>query len=478
MAVAEQALQPPLCVDLDGTLIRSDLLLESLLRLIQRNPLYLLCLPFWLSRGKAALKSEIAARVKINPALLPYNRELLAWLEGERNRGRELWLCTAADARLADAVARHLGLFTGVLASNSHLNLAGERKTEALVARFGRAAFDYCGNEKRDLAVWRCARGAVVATASQSFARHVERDVPVLRTFVSPAHPLRSLLRAMRPHQWVKNVLILVPLLTAHRLGDPSALAADLLAVAAFCFCASSVYVINDLLDMESDRAHARKAQRPFAAGDLSLAAGLAFAPALLAAAALIAAFLPLEFQLALAAYYGLTVAYSLKLKRILVIDAVALAGLYTLRIIAGAGAVGIALSFWLLLFSVFLFLSLALVKRYAELDALRRQQRLHAVGRGYRVEDLAVLQSFGTAAGYLSVLVLALYINSPEVAALYRHPKAIWMLCVLMLYWVSRVWMTAHRGGMHHDPIVYALKDRVSLALGVVAAITLLIAM
>ncbi len=478
MAVAERAFHPPLCVDLDGTLIRTDLLLESLVQLIKRSPLYVFCLPFWLWRGKARLKAEIATRVKINPAQLPYNQALIAWLEGERDRGRELWLCTAADGRLADGVARHLGLFTGVLASDARLNLAGVRKGEALVRRFGPRGFDYCGNEPRDLAVWRWARGAVVVNASRSLARRVELRVPVLQVFAAPSHALGSLVRAMRPYQWVKNALVLVPLLAAHRLGEVSTLAEGLVAFFAFSLCASSVYVINDLLDLEADRAHARKSKRPFAAGELSLSAGLALAPALLAGAAVVSAFLPLKFQLALGAYYALTIAYSLRLKRILVIDALALAGLYTLRIIAGAGAAGIALSFWLLLFSVFLFLSLALVKRYAELDALRRERRLQAAGRGYRVEDLAVLQSFGTAAGYLSVLVLALYINSPEVAALYRHPKAIWLLCVVVLYWISRVWMTAHRGGMHHDPVIYALRDRVSLGLGVLAAITLLIAL
>jgi 4-hydroxybenzoate polyprenyltransferase len=281
----------------------------------------------------------------------------------------------------------------------------------------------------------------------------------------------------LRPHQWAKNVLVLVPLLTAHRVGDLSALAAGLAAIAAFCLCASSVYLLNDMLDLEADRNHARKSKRPFAAGDLPLTIGFALVPVLLAAAALIAVFLPGKFQLALGAYYVLTVAYSLSLKRMLLVDAVALAGLYTLRIVAGAGAVTVALSFWLLLFSVFLFLSLAFVKRYAELDSLRRQQRLQAVGRGYHVEDLAVLQSFGTAAGYLSVLVLALYINSPEIEPLYHRPKAIWMLCVLMLYWISRVWMTAHRGGMHDDPVVYALRDRLSLGLGLLAALTVVVA-
>jgi 4-hydroxybenzoate polyprenyltransferase len=477
VAVSAQTLAPPLCVDLDGTLIRSDLLLESLMLLLKRNPLYLFLAIVWLLRGKAVLKSQIASRVSVNPAALPYNKELLEWLTSERSTGRELWLCTASNAKLAESVARHLGIFDGVFASDSRINLAGKRKADQLVERFGLGAFDYCGNEWRDLAIWRCARGAIIVNAGPRLEQQVGAELAVLRTFSSGTNRLRPVLRALRPHQWAKNVLVLVPLLTAHRAGDPSALAAGVSALISFCLCASSVYLLNDMLDLEADRAHARKSKRPFATGDLSLAAGFILVPVLLGAAALIAVFLPPKFQLALAAYYLLTTAYSLALKRFLLIDAVALAGLYTLRIIAGAAAVTVALSFWLLLFSVFLFLSLAFVKRYAELDALRRQQRLAAIGRGYRVEDLAVLQSFGTAAGYLSVLVLALYINSPEISALYHRPKVIWILCVLMLYWVSRVWMTAHRGGMHDDPVVYALRDRVSLGLGLVAAITVTVA-
>jgi 4-hydroxybenzoate polyprenyltransferase len=479
MAVTARVLTPPLCVDLDGTLIRSDVLLESLLLLLKRNPLYLLLAVGWLLRGgKARLKAEIAARVDLNAAALPYNKDLLAWLQSERATGRELWLCTAANVRLAEKVARHLELFDGVIASDDRLNLAGRSKAERLVERFGDGAFDYCGNEWRDMAIWRCARGAIIVNGPAALARQASEEFSVLRVFPGAAgNRYRAILRALRPHQWAKNVLVLVPLFTAHRLGDLSAVAAGLAAVVAFCLCASSVYLLNDMLDLEADRAHPRKSKRPFAAGDLSLATGLVLAPALLAVAALIAAFLPGKFQFFLATYYLLTFSYSVKLKRMLLIDAVALAGLYTLRIMAGAGAVTVALSFWLLLFSVFLFLSLAFVKRYAELDALRRQQRLQALGRGYRVEDLAVLQSFGTAAGYLSVLVLALYINSPEIEPLYHRPKAIWMLCVLMLYWISRVWMTAHRGGMHDDPVVYALRDRVSLGIGLLAAITVAVA-
>jgi 4-hydroxybenzoate polyprenyltransferase len=478
MAVSARLLAPPLCVDLDGTLIRSDLLLESLLLLVKRNALYLFLALFWLLRGgKAALKAQIASRITLNAAALPYNKELVAWLKKERASGRELWLCTAANEKLAASVAQHLGLFDGVLASDSRVNLAGKRKADLLVERFGHGAFDYCGNEWRDLAIWRCARGAIVVNGPPALERRVGADLVLLRSFPSQGSRSQAILRALRPHQWAKNVLVLVPLLTAHRVGELAALASALFGLVAFCLCASSVYLLNDMLDLEADRAHARKSKRPFAAGDLPLTTGFVLAPTLLVASILIAAFLPGKFQLALGAYYVLTVGYSFSLKRMLLVDAVALAGLYTLRIVAGAGAVTVALSFWLLLFSVFLFLSLAFVKRYAELDSLRRQQRLTAVGRGYRVEDLAVLQSFGTAAGYLSVLVLALYINSPEIGPLYHRPKAIWMLCVLMLYWISRVWMTAHRGGMHDDPVVYALRDRVSLGLGLLAAITVAVA-
>jgi 4-hydroxybenzoate polyprenyltransferase len=432
MAVNAQALaSPPLCVDLDGTLIRSDPLLESLLLLLKRNALYLFAVVFWLLRGgKAGLEAEITARVALNPAALPYNQPLLAWLRSERAEGRELWLCTAANERLANTVAEHLGLFSGVLASDHRNNVAGHGKADELMERFGRG-----GNR------------------------------------------FRAIIRALRPHQWAKNILVLVPLFTAHRMGDLEALGDAILGMIAFCLCASSVYLLNDMLDLEADRAHPRKSKRPFAAGDLSLSTGFVLAPALLAGAVLIAAFLPEKFQIWLAAYYVLTAAYSFALKRLLLIDAVALAGLYTLRIIAGAGAATVALSFWLLLFSVFLFLSLAFVKRYAELDSLRRQKRLTAVGRGYHVEDLTMLQTFGAAAGYLSVLVLALYINSPDIQPLYHRPKLIWTLCVLMLYWVSRVWMTAHRGAMHDDPVVYALRDRVSLTLGLAAAVTIALA-
>jgi 4-hydroxybenzoate polyprenyltransferase len=316
-----------------------------------------------------------------------------------------------------------------------------------------------------------------VVNASAALERRVGAELPVLRSFSCSNSDAQRIVRTLRPHQWTKNLLLLVPLLAAHRLADFAALGAVLLSVIAFSLCASSMYVLNDLLDLETDREHPRKSMRPFAAGEVSVATGLALSPMLLAAGALIAFTLPTKFLLALAAYCALALAYSFVLKRFVLLDALLLAGLYTSRIIAGAATASVALSFWLLLFSVFLFLSLAFVKRYAELEDLRRRQRLQALGRGYRVEDLAVLRSFGTASGYLSVLVLALYINSPDIQQLYHRPKAVWMLCILVLYWISRVWMTADRGGMHDDPVIFALRDRVSLGLGALAAIIVIVA-
>ena len=467
---------PVLCVDLDGTLIRTDLLMESLVLLIKENPFALVRLPFWLLRGKATLKAEIAARVTLEPAALPYNKEFVSWLEAERRAGRSLWLCTAANERLAQSVAEHLGLFDGVLASDTATNLVGSAKASLLEQRFGASNFDYCGNEPRDLAIWEKARGAIVVQGNSRLEKAAAQHAPVLQTFPDRGNKLRAVLRALRPHQWAKNVLILVPLLAAHRATELPLVGTALLAMVAFCLCASSVYLLNDLLDLEADRAHPRKSKRSFAAGDLSILAGLALAPALLVTGALLAAWLPAKFQLVFATYYVLTLVYSFFLKGRVLLDALALAGLYTLRVIAGAAAVSVPLSFWLLLFSVFLFLSLAFVKRFAEMDGLRRQQRLRAAGRGYYVEDLPMLQSLGSASGYLSVLVLALYINSPEIQALYSRPKAIWLLCVLMLYWVSRVWMQASRGLMHDDPVVFALKDRVSVGIGVLSAITVFV--
>jgi len=460
----------PICVDLDGTLTRSDLLVESLLALIKSKPSYLLLIPFWLLRGKAALKYEIAKRIELNHASSPYRLELIHWLKRAREQGHPLYLCTASSQKLAQGVADYLGFFDGVFASDERTNLSGQRKAARLVETFGERGFDYCGNHPVDLAIWRHSRHAIPVGCGRRLVEQAGKAAPISAAFPERTAWPALLARACRLHQWAKNALVFLPLLAAHRLFDVNSSIQAMLAFIAFGLCASSVYLLNDMLDLEADRAHPRKSHRPFASGKLPLTAGLAFAPALLLAACALALALPWRFGVALSGYYALTLAYSLILKRLVLIDTLALAGLYTVRIVAGAKAIGVPLSFWMLLFSVFLFLSLAIVKRYGELEGMRRAGKLEAAGRGYTVNDLPVLQGLGTAAGYLSVLVLALYINSPDITVLYRQPKAIWGLCVVVLYWISRVWMKTHRGEMHDDPVVFALHDRQSLGMAVVA--------
>ncbi|WP_246535088.1 UbiA family prenyltransferase [Methylomonas paludis] len=472
-----ETLSIPLCVDLDGTLIHSDLLLETLVLLLKRNPLYVFLVPVWLLKGKAAMKAQIAARVSLNPAALPYNKALLGWLHSQRQAGRQLWLCTASNQRLADAVAAHLQIFNGVLASTDQLNLSGRKKAAKLVQQFGTKAFDYCGNAHIDLAIWAESRAAITVNAGAKLQQQAEKIAEIAGIFPKSNGLLRPILKAMRLHQWAKNVLIFVPLAAAHKLSDFISVQQTLMAFLAFGFCASSVYLLNDMLDLEVDREHPRKCRRPFASGSLSLAYGLVLIPLLLLATLLLALNLPGKFCLVLAGYYLLTIAYSFGLKRIVLIDTITLAGLYTVRIIAGATAIAVPLSFWLLLFSVFLFFSLALVKRYAELDAMQRQGKLKAAGRGYRIQDLPMLHSMGSSSGYLCVLVLALYINSPDIQALYHHPQVIWCLCVLLLYWISRIWLKTHRGEMHDDPVIFALKDKASLLVGALAALVAVLA-
>lgn len=468
----------PIAVDLDGTLINTDLLLESFLLLIKRNPLYLLLIPFWLLQGKAALKAHIAQRVTLNAAALPYQIALIDWLKAQKAQGRALWLCTASDVRLAQAVAAHVGIFTGVLGSQGQINLSGSNKAQALIKQFGDKGFDYCGNASVDLAVWRHARAAIVVNAKASLKAQAATVTQVAASFDPMPAGIKALLKALRVHQWAKNALILVPVAAAHLLSDAQAVSQGLLAFVSFSLCASSVYLLNDMLDLEADRQHHSKCNRPFASGQLSVLFGLIAAPALLLAAFGLAFLcLPLKFVGVLLVYYVATLAYSFGLKRLVMIDVLALAGLYTIRIVAGSAATGIELSFWLLMFAIFIFLSLAMVKRYAELHAMRARGKLEAQGRGYQVDDLHLLQSMGASAGYISILVLALYVNSPDISTLYSHPKVAWLLVPIMLYWISRVWMQTYRGKMNDDPLVFALKDRISLATGLAAALVLALA-
>lgn len=438
----------PLCIGVDGTLTPANARHE---------------------RALGALK-----RVAFDAGTLPFRDELLGWLAEERSAGRRVVLVADGDPTLDQQVAAHLGLFDEVARADGS-GSAADRKRRALVERFGERGFDYAGSDATDLPVWAAARGAIVV-GNRKLADRVGGTTQVLRTFATPQANLSSWIKAMRLHQWVKNALVFLPALLAHRIADPAVLLPAVLAFVAFGCLASSVYLTNDLFDLAADRQHPRKRRRPFAAGLLSVRAGIFASLALLLCALLLTALVNWSFGLVLAAYYLLTWAYSLRLKRIALLDVMTLAGLYTIRIIAGSAATHIELSFWLLAFSVFLFLSLGFVKRYAELYDARKAGKLGGHGRGYGADDLGLIMNLGTASGYSAVVVIALYINSVDSIALYHHHKTMWLICPLMLFWISRVWMLTTRGHMHDDPVVFALRDRVSLlVLGALGLMVLL---
>lgn len=439
------------------------------------RPWLAVLIPGWLLRGKANLKREIASRVQLDPGSLPYDRRVLELLRAQPGRHRVL--CTASDFQLAQMVAEHLGCFDEVIASDGRTNMSGSRKAEALVSRFGERGFDYAGNSSVDLSVWRHARGALVVNAGERLAGQAEKRCEVLQHLPAEASARGSWPHAMRLHQWLKNLLVFLPLLASHQFLDAPKLFSSLMAFLAFGLCASGVYLLNDLLDLRSDRGHPRKSARPFASGQIPLIHGLFMAPMLAAAGLLLAWWIAPLFGLVLGCYYLLTLAYSLRLKRVPMLDVIVLASLYTVRIIGGAAAIDTPPSFWLLAFSMFIFLSLALLKRYTELATMAEKGRATAAGRGYVVADLPLLQSLGSSAGYLSILVLALYINSSESLALYSHPKALWLICPLMLYWISRAWIIAHRGGMHDDPVIFAVMDRTSRVIAVLGTATVIAA-
>ena len=481
---------PALCVDLDGTLVKSDTLHDSALAVARHHPRALVNFPGWLAQGKAALKRHLAHTIQLDVAHLPYNRALLQYLEQQRATGRPIYLATAADADTANRIADHLGLFAGVLASDGQLNLAGKNKLAAFQSRFG-DNFSYIGNALPDLPLLQHCQEPMVANPTPGLraAMRKARITPV-RTFDERASPLKAWLKAIRLHQWAKNTLIFVPLVLAHAWA-PGLLAGATLAFYSFGLCASATYIINDLLDLEADRQHPRKRRRPFASGDLSALSGVVVVILFLAASLTLALLVPHAiaalspqllylikphyFLLWLGIYLVTTLAYSLRLKRTVLVDVIVLSGLYTIRIIAGSAASGIAVSTWLGSFSIFFFLSLAFVKRFAELENLRERGGVSAGGRGYHVSDIEQLRSFGSASGYASVVVLTLYISTLDAAHLYQHTRRLWLIVPVLLLWISRLWLMASRGHLNEDPVVYAITDRRSLLLGlVVVAIVL----
>jgi len=397
------------------------------------------------SRKEASLEVRLAgartAHLRRSPELLSAPAELLDRLATERERGRKIYLVSHAEPELAKAFAGAHPFFEEAVPLPEGETLSAT--APSLVKRFGEGGFDLL-------------------------------DVDQIRP---PAKSLSPLFRALRPHQWLKNLLVFLPLIAAHN-GEPLAWFQGLAAFVCFCLVASSVYVLNDLHDLAADRAHPRKRGRPFASGELALGFGLLLAPSLLAAGLTLALLaLPLEFLLLLLGYFGLTLAYSLWLKRVAVLDILLLSGLFTWRVLAGGAATGIVLSPWLLAFSTFLFFALAAVKRHVEIaDAAERGEASQIMGRGYRTDDLPLIRTLSVTSGLLAVLVVALYVNSDQVVTLYRSPEALWLLCLLLLYWVTRIFLLAERRQMHDDPVVFAAKDPVTYLVALLGGAVMLL--
>jgi 4-hydroxybenzoate polyprenyltransferase len=465
----------PLVVDLDGTLTFTDTLVESVLILLRRQPWRLLQLPFWLLAGRAHFKEKVSALVELDVSGLPWRSDFVAWLVDQREGGRRIVLATAANGRVAGAVSQHLSLFDDVLASSATNNLKGARKLKAIQALVGNC-FAYAGDSTADVPIWRAAESAVLVGTSPRLSAQVQAMTRVEAVFPSTSSDLRTWLKALRVHQWLKNLLLFVPLFTAFEGVQWGDWLLMVMAFGAFSLAASATYVLNDLWDLESDRRHPRKRLRPFASGELSLTSGIIAAALCLALGLALSALVSAGFTAMLVGYVVLTTLYSLVFKTYVVMDVLVLAMLYTYRVIAGSIAVAIEVTPWLFAFSVFTFFSLALVKRCAELVLLESAGRTESHGRDYRTGDLVVLWPLGIAASLCAVVVFGLYVATPATEARYANVEWLWLLAPALLYWFARLWIKTVRGEMHDDPIVFAVRDRASRL--VVAGMVLLVAL
>ncbi len=461
-ARAGGVLAPVLVVDLDGTLIRTDMLYETFWAALSNHWLNVAAVLRALPRGRAALKRTLARLGPLDVASLPFNEEVLDYVRRWRDQGGRTALVSATDHRLVERISEHVGLFDDAYGSDGTVNLKGPRKAAFLSARFP-GGFVYMGDSGSDYAIWERAKQAVTVDVPGLLRSRVDALAIASEHLTTRGSLVSAFWRALRPHQWLKNTLVFLPLLAAHQF-DSVSIGKAVLAFVAYSLVASSVYLLNDLLDLAADRAHPRKRARPFASGALPLAWGTALVPGLLLAGSLVSLLLGPAFLAIMAIYYVLTTVYSFVLKRLLIIDICALAALYTLRIVAGGFATDVYLSVWLLAFSIFFFFSLAAMKRQTELVSSVEEGEGKAYGRGYITGDLPLVTNMAVGSGYVSVLVMALYLNSPAVRQLYFETAPLWGICLVLLFWLSRMVMLAHRGQMQDDPVVFAAQDKVSM--------------
>lgn len=468
----------PLYVDLDGTLVLSDLMIEQFLALMKAQPWRWPQALLWLSKGRAHFKQEINRRVRIDPATLPYNQPLLEDLNAQAKTGRSIFLATGSDQGIANEIAEHLNLFEGVLSSDGEKNLIGKTKLAAIVNHANSQPFAYAGDSRQDIPILENAAQSYLVNPNAKLMKAASQQGQVAKIYGRRSSSWRAIVRAIRPHQWVKNLLLFVPLFSAHAYSQLTTWRLAMMAFFSFCAVASATYLINDLLDLQSDRHHPMKRNRPFASGAVSIKTGLAIIPVLILLGFATGSLAGRAFLVTLILYFFISQLYSFYLKTVQLLDVTALAGLFTLRVFSGAYAIQVPISQWLLAFSMFTFFSLAFVKRYAELHNLKSRGGDKTPGRGYRVSDIDQLALFGVVSGFMSVLVLALYVSSPEVERLYSHPHLLMLACPVYLIWINWIWMAAKRGKMHEDPILFAFKDPGSYAAGICVLVSVLISL
>jgi 4-hydroxybenzoate polyprenyltransferase/phosphoserine phosphatase len=467
----------PLVVDLDGTLIRSDLLIESAFELAGRNPFSFVGAAFALRRGRAELKDYIARQIVVDPAKLPYNETVLDYVRAARATGRQVFLASASNERFVAAIAGHLGLFDGWFASDHTTNLSKTNKADRLVREFGKGGFDYIGNSEADIPVWAVSARGFAVGPSARLARMLKATNSNAEYWPEPRPSPMTWLSLLRVHQFVKNVLVFVPLVTAHKF-EPAAMVTATIAAIAFCLCASAVYVLNDLVDLNADRVHPVKRHRPLASGAISAGHGVLAIPMLLGLAGALAVAVSWSFLGVLSIYFVLSTAYTLILKRKMLVDVIVLAMLYAVRVIGGAVAIDVVVSEWLFAFSLFIFAALALIKRYVEL-AMRLDADLpDPSNRNYRSSDLSIVGTLAAAAGFNAVTIFALYISSDAIHRLYARPQILWLICPILMYWIARMLLLAHRRLVIDDPIAFALRDWNSVVAAICMAVVLIAAL
>ena len=463
---------PPLAVDLDGTLVRTDTLYETIAANFPRAPLRTLAALASVVGGRSVMKARLCDIGMPDIDTLPLNEPLLERLKAEKAAGRRIHLATAADERIAVAIAERAGVFDSVEGSRPGRNLKAASKRAALEARFP-GGFSYAGDSKADLAVWSGAVSAIFVDAASgvreaALAKGV-REEASFETPVAPA--LKAWRKALRVHQWSKNLLIFVPLALAHRYDDPEAVLRTVAAFVIMGVVASATYLVNDLADLASDRRHRTKRERPFASGALPVRDGLFAAPAMIGAGVACAFTLSPAFAALLLAYLASTLAYSFGLKRVAMLDVYILGALYCLRVLMGVAVLGVTLSPWLIAFAFFFFFAMSLAKRHVELvGAGDRRSRDLVAGRGYAPADAPLTLVFGVSMTAASILILVLYLTEEAFpSGTYANPDFLWAAPALALLWTQRIWILAHRGELDDDPVAFAVTDKVSILLGLI---------